>query len=282
MHRALVSTTLAVIAATATARAQAPAGAAPAAELERARAAAAALTAELQGRLMKELAAGGPATAVRVCSEVAPAIAKEDSKDGLVVRRVSERWRNPADAPDAWESGQLQRLAVAHARGELPAEVVEVVSSGSWRVVRYLKPIVIGARCLACHGDPAAIEPAVAVLIRERYPRTARSATARGSCAAPCRWSSGCGSGAGRRSAGLRRAQELLADHLDGVRGEIGRRRVVALLEVDAGVDAGRGRRAGGRLRLAVERGGTFQNSASSPGNVAPGREAPAGWRLTA
>jgi hypothetical protein len=151
------------------ARAQAP-GDLPAAELDRVRDAAAALTADLKARLMKEMAAGGPVAAVQVCSEVAQAMAAAHSKDGLVVRRVSDRWRNPADAPDAWESAQLARLAASHAQGSLPPERFAVVGEGASRALRYLKPIVIGGPCLSCHGDPAAIKPEVAVAIRERYP----------------------------------------------------------------------------------------------------------------
>jgi hypothetical protein len=173
MRSAMISTAGALWVAAAGALAQAPAAPADPAvtgAVERARESAAALTTELRARLTRELATGGPAAAVRVCSEAAQQIAAEHSGPGLRVRRVSERWRNPADTPDAWEKEQLQRLATAHAKGELPAEVYEVVSSGNWRVLRYLKPIVIGSQCLACHGDPAAIDPAVAALIRERYP----------------------------------------------------------------------------------------------------------------
>jgi hypothetical protein len=173
MRRKLIVAAVVLDLAGAGARAQTPAApAAPTntAEVERAREAATALTTELRARLAQELAAGGPVAAVRVCSEAAPQVAAEHSKAGLRVRRASERWRNPADKPDAWEAGQLRRLATAHAKGELPAEVYEVVSSGTWRVLRYLKPIVIGSQCLACHGDPAAIDPEVAALIRERYP----------------------------------------------------------------------------------------------------------------
>jgi len=154
----------------------APVPAAPAdptvtADVERAREAAGALTTELRARLAQELAAGGPVAAVRVCSEAAQRIAAEHSRPGLRVRRVSERWRNPADAPDTWEKEQLRRLAAAQEKGELPPEVYQVVTGGTWRVLRYLKPIVIGGPCLSCHGDPAAIDPAVAALIRERYPQ---------------------------------------------------------------------------------------------------------------
>jgi hypothetical protein len=139
-------------------------------ELERARAAAAALSTELRARLMEEMKAGGPVQGVKVCSEVAPAYAAKHSVDGLTVRRVSERYRNPADRPDAYESAKLAELATAHGRGALPAETFEWVGEGQARALRYLKPITIGGPCLTCHGDPAAMKPEVAAMIRERYP----------------------------------------------------------------------------------------------------------------
>jgi len=160
------------IALTATAgRAQDVAKEPGAAALERARAAAAALSTELRERLMEEMKAGGPVQGVKVCSEVAPSYAARHSVDGLAVRRVSERWRNPADEPDAYEAAKLAELAAAHAKGVLPAETHEWVGGGAQRVLRYLKPITIGGPCLACHGDPAAMRPEVAATIRERYPQ---------------------------------------------------------------------------------------------------------------
>jgi hypothetical protein len=152
------------------ARAQAPTSATVPPELERARAAAAALSSELRARLMEEMKAGGPVQGVKVCSEVAPAYAAKHSVDGLTVRRVSEKFRNPADRPDAYEVAKLKELAVAHGKGELPAETFEWVGEGAARALRYLKPITIGGPCLSCHGDPAAMKPDVAAMIRERYP----------------------------------------------------------------------------------------------------------------
>jgi hypothetical protein len=152
------------------ARAQVPTPAPAAPELERARAAAAALSTELRARLMEEMKAGGPVQGVKVCSEVAPAYAARHSVDGLTVRRVSERYRNPADRPDAYEAAKLAELAAAHAKGALQAESYEWVGAGAARALRYLKPITIGGPCLSCHGEPGAIKPEVAALIRERYP----------------------------------------------------------------------------------------------------------------
>jgi hypothetical protein len=44
------------------------------------------------------------------------------------------------------------------------------VSADGRRVVHYVRPIVIAKPCLACHGDPAQMAPAVRDLIASRYP----------------------------------------------------------------------------------------------------------------
>lgn len=139
-------------------------------ELERAQAAAKAMATELMGRLMKELSAGGPVQAVKVCSEVAPAIAAAHSKDGLQIRRVTAKARNPKSRPDAFEAERLARFEAAHAAGQPLADVVEWVEEDGARSLRLLRPIQVGKTCLTCHGDPAAIDPEVKKLLAERYP----------------------------------------------------------------------------------------------------------------
>jgi thiosulfate/3-mercaptopyruvate sulfurtransferase len=150
--------------------AAAAAGEPPVEAVERARKAADALTGELMRTLVAELQQGGPAGAVNVCSEVAPAVAAAHSTEGLTVRRVSARVRNPIDRPDPYEAAWLGRLDAAHREGRLPKEVAELVGSDEGEEVRYLRPIVVAKPCLACHGDRATLDPEVARTIAERYP----------------------------------------------------------------------------------------------------------------
>ena len=138
--------------------------------IERARAAADALTSALTKRLFTELAAGGPVKAVKVCSEVAPAIAAAHSGPGMTVRRVTLKTRNPADAPDAYERKQLESLEAAQRAGSLPKEVSDEASGDGRRIFRYLRPIVVGEPCLACHGPRESLDPEVRRILAERYP----------------------------------------------------------------------------------------------------------------
>lgn len=144
----------------------APVATAADARLDRARRAADALSGDLLGRLMAELRNGGPVRAATVCSEVAPEIARRHSVDGLTVRRVSLRTRNPANEPDAWERDRLAELAGSWKPGGAIEETVATVAGK----LRLLRPIRVGGTCLACHGDPAAIAPEVRDLLAQRYP----------------------------------------------------------------------------------------------------------------
>lgn len=151
-------------------RAENPASGLPDPALERARTAARELAVELKGRLEQELAAGGPVVAARVCSEVAQSLAAARAGEGLAIRRVSERPRNPADRPDAWESAQLARWTAQQTAGENLTEVAQRVEIDGAAYLRYLQPLRIAAPCLACHGDPATFSPELRALLAERYP----------------------------------------------------------------------------------------------------------------
>jgi hypothetical protein len=148
----------------------AEAQAAPGPLLVRAQTAAKTLSTELMGRLLKELEAGGPAKAIAVCADEAQAITARLSSDIVTVRRVSSRPRNPVDAPDAFEAEKLAALALAHQPGVAGADVVVVTGKAPQRTLRLLRPITVGKPCLACHGDPATIDPAVKKVLAERYP----------------------------------------------------------------------------------------------------------------
>jgi hypothetical protein len=138
--------------------------------LDRAKAAVNAMGAVLTSTLLEELQKGGPAQAVRVCSEVAPALAAEQSTQGLVIRLISLQARNPADRPDDYERAVLQTWASRLDEGLAPEAFAETVEEEGRTVLRYMRPIMIMAPCLACHGDPAAMSPELQAVLEERYP----------------------------------------------------------------------------------------------------------------
>ncbi len=127
-----------------------------------------ALAADLKAALTEGLAAGGPAAAIGVCRDQAPAIADARSRNlGARVGRTSQRLRNPANAPAPEQQSVLESFAERIAAGEAPGTVEhwERRDDGS---ALYMKPIIVGGPCLACHGrEPA---PGVAGVLQSAYP----------------------------------------------------------------------------------------------------------------
>lgn len=133
---------------------------------------------QLQGSLVTELQAamksGGPVNAIEVCNKTASVIAGDISRQhGWKVGRTSLKYRNPKNAPDAWETRVLQDFERRKAAGENPAnlEYYEIVKLDGKPAFRYMKalPIPEGAPCLACHGQK--LDPAVAAKINKLYPQ---------------------------------------------------------------------------------------------------------------
>ncbi len=148
-------------------------GAPPAADsttVAGARAAADSLGQDLMGLLLRELERGGPEAAVAVCADSAQVRTARHSRDGLVVRRIGTRVRNPRNAPDSLEARVLAALEAERAAGRAAHEVVEVARAGAGWELRLLRPITLLDRCTTCHGDDTQIPPAARALIRSRYP----------------------------------------------------------------------------------------------------------------
>lgn len=153
----------------------APAGAQTADDLlADSRAVSAQLVQQLGARLKQEMARGGPAGAIDVCSEIAPAIAGQLSRQsGARVARVSLKTRNPLlGTPDRWEQAVLADFDRRAAAGEKPEglEHSETVTEPQGRYFRFMKAIPVQPLCLACHGTDATIAPEVAQLLEREYP----------------------------------------------------------------------------------------------------------------
>ena len=132
------------------------------------------------GRLKAELGqamkAGGPVNAIEVCNTAAPQIARElSAKHGMRVARTSLKIRNPANAPDAWETAVLKKFEQRRAAGEDPATMVyhEVVESDGKKQFRFMKAIGMPPMdkmpCLKCHGET--IDAAIVSKLDELYPQ---------------------------------------------------------------------------------------------------------------
>ena len=124
--------------------------------------------------LSEQIAKGGPESAIAVCQEKAPQMAKAASEQtGWAIRRVSLRNRNPKAVPDAWEQAALQDFDRRAAAGESPAtlEKWDVVTSDARKEYRYMKALPVQPLCMACHGPADKLSPAVTAQLKTRYPQ---------------------------------------------------------------------------------------------------------------
>ncbi len=114
---------------------------------------------------------GGLAHAVDFCSSEAVRITAEIQHrlgQGMVIKRTTFKYRNPANAPDDLEAAALHYFAgKLQEKDSLPSHYVQRASSAEFR---YYQPLVVSQLCLQCHGDPGQIDAAVMRQLKERYP----------------------------------------------------------------------------------------------------------------
>jgi hypothetical protein len=142
--------------------------------LDEARKVASAVPPKLLQVLSAEIAQGGIASAVGVCNENAPQMAKAASEQsGWTIRRVSLRNRNPKAVPDSWERATLEEFDRRAAAGESPAtlEKSTLVEEAGHKEFRYMKALPVQQLCLGCHGSSESIPADAAAKIHALYPQ---------------------------------------------------------------------------------------------------------------
>lgn len=123
--------------------------------------------------LLKTMSSGGATAAVSVCADTAQDIARDLSAvNGATLKRVSARWRNPANAPDRFEDSVLTLFAERHAAGTLDdrSEYFTIVYTDSGTSGRYMKPIVVQPVCLSCHGPEKSLSDDIRRTLKKHYP----------------------------------------------------------------------------------------------------------------
>lgn len=137
----------------------------------RSRTAVSQLMESLQVQLMAAMQTGGPVEAIEVCQIQAHPIAIAVSRDqGMQIRRVSMKTRNPENAPNDWQTQILERFEERKRSGEAPnsLEAVEWAEGDGQREFRYMMAIPTGSLCLQCHGESLTDEVQKALL--DGYP----------------------------------------------------------------------------------------------------------------
>jgi len=107
----------------------------------------------LISQLTGVLNAGAPIdSAVRYCNTIAYPLVDTLAKDqAILVKRVSNKFRNPADAPNEREKAVLARFRQGMNEGQdVPAPVLEPIDA---QTIGYYQPIMVMELCLKCHGE---------------------------------------------------------------------------------------------------------------------------------
>lgn len=123
--------------------------------------------------LHEEVAKNGFASAINVCRDKAPEMAKAASeKTGWHIRRVSEKNRNLKAIPDTWELAMLSEFYDKAEQGiDLASlEATAVLKDGDKTYYRYMKALPTNAMCLSCHGNSAQLHPDVKATLQSLYP----------------------------------------------------------------------------------------------------------------
>jgi len=126
----------------------------------------------LQTELKAAMQAGGPVAAIGVCNEKAIPITKQVSTEqGITLKRVSLKNRNPDNAPNEWQTSVLEDFEDRKAAGSDVGSIAwsETATVDGQQEFRFMKAIPTAAVCLACHGTSLA--PEVSQTLAELYPR---------------------------------------------------------------------------------------------------------------
>ena len=126
----------------------------------------------LKSHMKQNMKAGGPKQAAGFCLEEASNIAKKVNSsypEGVSVKRVSLKYRNPANKPTADEAKVLEQIqSDVTAHKKVPKMIVKEIAKNSYKVY---KPIFINKGiCLTCHGDAQTRDPEAYKLIKAKYP----------------------------------------------------------------------------------------------------------------
>jgi len=121
---------------------------------------------KMKGKLKK----GGAMVALDFCANEAYNITEKVNKKlpkGVRVKRISSKYRSPANAPKGNELAVLESFEKLKSSNViLPKQLVEQIDANTYK---YYKPLVMNNKaCLKCHGKIKDVELRRA--IKERYP----------------------------------------------------------------------------------------------------------------
>lgn len=131
-----------------------------------------ALARGLIGRLAEAMEEEGAVGALRFCAGEAIDLTRRieaDHDPRLELKRTTLQWRNPANAPDAWEERVLRYLDRLE-RQDPESVPGELAARGPEGTLRYYRVLRIAPMCLTCHGAESGLDSELRDTLQVRYP----------------------------------------------------------------------------------------------------------------
>ena len=117
----------------------------------------------LVGNLTKQISENGAEKALEFCNVNAiPLTQKLEAENGVMVKRVSDKNRNPDNTANETELKIIEQFKTQLAKNE---ELKATMENGV-----FYAPITTNAMCLQCHGSEKEMKPEVLAKIKSFYP----------------------------------------------------------------------------------------------------------------
>lgn len=117
----------------------------------------------LVGNLTKQISENGVEKALEFCNVNAiPLTQKLEAENGVMVKRVSDKNRNPDNTANETELKIIEQFKTQLAKNE---ELKATMENGV-----FYAPITTNAMCLQCHGSEKEMKPEVLAKIKSFYP----------------------------------------------------------------------------------------------------------------
>jgi len=126
----------------------------------------------LKMHMKQNMKSGGVEKAAAFCSSEATELSKKINatyKEGVSVKRISLKYRNPAAKPAKDEAEVLEAIERDIKAGKkVPPMIVKEIAKNSYKVY---KPLYMDKGvCLTCHGSAEVRDEKAYKLIKEKYP----------------------------------------------------------------------------------------------------------------
>lgn len=124
----------------------------------------------LKNALGKKMKQGGPTAAATFCSTNANDLAKSAMKtlpEGTKVKRITNKARNINNQANETQLEVLNELQELKSKNKMPKMLVKKIADDHYQVY---KPLVVGKKCLTCHGSTEKRNSEAYNIISKKYP----------------------------------------------------------------------------------------------------------------